>query len=149
MPQSHPTTSPVRFLSHVRFLARKAEWNAHRNFNVGAVLVVTLGYGPRTIWQDCTFVVWSNNSQDSMGTPCGPVRASYGPSTEIFNVFHILRDPYGARAGPVRVPYGTLTDTQWNWHKQNWQKSRTGVVFCRAGPVRAPCGFRTGCSRAV
>ena len=32
MPQSHPTTDPVRFLSLVRFLARKAEWSARRNF---------------------------------------------------------------------------------------------------------------------
>ena len=32
MPQSHPTTDPVRFLSPVRFLARKAEWSARRNF---------------------------------------------------------------------------------------------------------------------
>ena len=32
MPQSHPTTGPVRFLSPVRFLARKAEWSARRNF---------------------------------------------------------------------------------------------------------------------
>ena len=74
-----------------------------------------------------------------------PVRASYGPRTGIFNVFHILLDPYGARAGPARVPYGALTDTQGNWHNQNWQKSRTGVVFCSTGPY----GPRTGPARAV
>ena len=28
MPQSHPTTGPIQFLSPVRFLARKAEWSA-------------------------------------------------------------------------------------------------------------------------
>ena len=32
MPQSHPTTDPERFLSPVRYLARKAEWSARRNF---------------------------------------------------------------------------------------------------------------------
>ena len=32
LPQSHPTTGPIRFLSPVRFLARKAEWSAHKNF---------------------------------------------------------------------------------------------------------------------
>ena len=32
MPQSHPTTGPVRILSPVRFLARKAEWSARTNF---------------------------------------------------------------------------------------------------------------------
>ena len=32
MPQSHPTTDPVRFLTPVRFLARKTERSANRNF---------------------------------------------------------------------------------------------------------------------
>ena len=32
MPQSHPTVGPIRFLSPVRFLSRKAEWSARRNF---------------------------------------------------------------------------------------------------------------------
>ena len=67
MPQSHPTTGPIRFLSPVRFL-------------------------------------------DSMGTRAGPVRASYGPRTEIFNVFHILRDPCGTRKGAVRQPYGHVRE---------------------------------------
>ena len=78
-----------------------------------------------------------------------PVRASCGPRTGIFNVFHILQDPYGARAGPARVPYGALTDTQGTWHNHNWQKSRTGVVFCRTVPVRAPYGSRTGCLKSL
>ena len=73
------------------------------------------------------------------------VRASYRSRTGIFNVFHILWDPYGARAGPARMPYGALMDTQGNWHNQNWQTSHTGVVFCRTGPVRAPHGLFTGC----
>ena len=34
MPQSHPPTAPVRFLSPVRFLARKAEWSARRNLTL-------------------------------------------------------------------------------------------------------------------
>ena len=32
MPQSHPTTGPVRFLAPVRFLSCKAELSARRNF---------------------------------------------------------------------------------------------------------------------
>ena len=40
-----------------------------------------------------------------------PVRTSCGPHTGIFNVFHILRDPYGARVRPSRVPCGAFTDT--------------------------------------
>ena len=73
----------------------------------------------------------------------GPVRASYGPRTGIFHVFL----SYGARAGPSRVPYGSLTDTYGNSHKQNWQNARTGVVFGRTAPARAPHGLFPGCSR--
>ena len=75
--------------------------------------------------------------------------ASYGPRAEIFNVFPILRDPYGARVGPARVPYGSLTDTYGNWHNQNWQNSRTGAVFGRTGPVRAPQELFTGCLQSL
>ena len=80
-----------------------------------------------------------------------PIRASYGPRTGIFNVFHILRDPCGARAWPTRVPYGALTDTQLqeNWHNWNLQKSHTGVVFGRTGPLRSPHGLFTGCLRSL
>ena len=78
-----------------------------------------------------------------------PVRCPYGhrtgPARESSKIFI----SYGARAWPARVPYGALTDTQGNWHNHNWQKSRTGVVFGRTGPVRAPHGHRTGCSQAV
>ena len=102
--------------------------------------MVTLGYGP--VRFDTTVHLWFGRL--ILRTPsvprAGPVRASYGPRTEIINVFHILRDPYGARAGPARVPYGSLADTQGNWHNQNWQNSRTGVVFGRTMPVRAPHG---------
>ena len=107
--------------------------------------MVTLGYGP--VRFDTTVHLWFGRL--ILRTPsvprAGPVPASYGPRTEIINVFHILRDPYGARAGPARVPYGSLADTQGNWHNQNWQNSRTGVVFGRTGPLRAPQGLFTGC----
>ena len=149
MPQSHPTTGPVRFLSPVRFLARKAEWSARRNFTSVLFSWSHQARGPVRL---DTAVYWWFGWIIRM-TPrvprAVPVRASYGPRTGIFNVFHILRDPYGARAGPARVPYGALTDTQGNWHNQNWQKSRTGVVFCRTGPVRGPHGLFTGCLKSL
>ena len=106
MPQSHPTTGPERFLSPVRFLVRKAD------FYVGAVSVVTSGYGPRTAWDGCILMFGLNSSQDSTGkpTPCDARAGIVRPRTGIFNVFHILRDPYWARAWPARVPYGALTD---------------------------------------
>ena len=60
--------------------------------------------GPRTVWHGCALTVWSNNSQNCTGIPCGhrtsPVRES--------SMFFIS---YGARAGPAKVPYDSLTDT--------------------------------------
>ena len=149
MPQSHPNTGPVRFLSPVRFLARKAEWSARRNFT--SVLFSWSHQATGPVRLDTAVYLWFGwiIRMTPRVPRVVPVRASYGPRTGIFNVFHILRAPYGARAGPARVPYGALTDTQGNWHDQNLQKSRTGVVFCRTGPVRTPYGPHTGCSRAV
>ena len=87
-------------------------------------------------------MVWLNNSQDSTGIPCGrsagAVRAQHGN----LQCFSYPTGPVRARARPARVPYGALTDTWENWHNQNWQKSGTGVVFDRTGPVRAPYGPR-------
>ena len=123
MPQSHPTTGPVRFSSPVRFLDRKAEWSARRNF---------------------TSVLFSWSHQAT-----GPVRLD----TAVYLWFGwiIRMTPRVPRVVPVRASYGPrtvperVTDTQGNWHNQNWQKSRTGVVFCRTGPVRFPHGLFTGC----
>ena len=149
MPQSHPTMGPVRFLSPVRFLARKAEWSARRNFTSVLFSWSHQATGPMRL--DTAVYLWFGwiIRMTPRVPRAVPVRALHGPRKGIFNVFHILQGPYGARAGPARVPYGALTDTQGNWLNQNWQKSRTGVVFCRTGPVRAPNGSRTGCSRAV
>ena len=140
MPQSHPTMGPVRFLSPIPFLARKAEWSTRTNFT--SVLVVTLGYGPRTIWHDCTLVVWSNNSQDSMGTPC---RARAG----IVRAPHENLQCFSYPTGPVRGPQGCHTAALWT--SKGIDTTRIGKTPARASylDVRAPYGPRRGCSRAV
>ena len=142
MPQSHPTAGPVRFSSPVRFLARKAEWSTRRNFT--SVLFSWSHQATGPVRLDTAVYLWFGwiIRMTPRVPRAVPVRASYGPRTRIFIFFHILRDPYGARAGPARVP--SLTDTQGNWHNRNWQKSRTGVVFCRTGPVRSPHELFTG-----
>ena len=141
MPQSHPTTGAVRFLSPEWFLAHKAEWSARRNFT--SVLFSWSHQATGPVRLDTAVYLWFGwiIRMTPRVPRAVPVRASCGPRTGIFNVFHILRDPYGARAGPARVPYGALTDTQGNWHNQNWQKSCTGIVFCRTGPARAVYGL--------
>ena len=109
--------------------------------------MVTLGYGPRTIWHDCTLMVWSNNSQDSMGTPCGARTGIVRAPHENLQCFSYptgpVRGPCGTRKGAVRQPYGHVNlgiDT-----------TRIGKTPARASylTVRDPYGRRRGCSRAV
>ena len=111
MPQSHPTTGPVRFLSPVRFLARKAEWSARRNFT--SVLFSWSHQATGPVRLDTAVHLWFGRMiRRTPRVPrTMPVRASCGPRKGIFNVFHILRGPYGAREGPARVPCDTLVDT--------------------------------------
>ena len=110
MPQSHPTTGSIRFLAPVRFLAREAEWSAHRNFTWCCSRGHNQATGPVRL--DVTVYLWFDRIIRM--TPQGPralvVQASCGPRTGIFNIVHILRDPYGARAGPTRVANGRLAD---------------------------------------
>ena len=107
MPQSHPTTVPVRFVSFGRFLARKAEWSARRNFT--SVLFPWSHQATGPVRPDTSAYLWFGwMIRRTLRVPRAmPVRASCGPRTGIFNVFRILRDPYGARAGPARVPLRT------------------------------------------
>ena len=119
MPQSHPNTGPVGFLASVRFLARKAEWSAHK------VLHQCCSCGH--IRLDTAVNLWFDRIIHK--TPhrprAMPVWVSYGP----------------ARGSPMFfISYGITA-----WHNQNLQQSRTGNVCCRTGPVRAPCGQFMGC----
>ena len=134
IPESHPTTGPVRFLAPIRFLVRNTEWSARRNFTpvlfswphqpTGPVRLGTAGH----VWFDRII------RRTPHGHRAMPVRASYGPRTGISNVFHF-----------VRGPCGTLTDTLGNWHTQNLQKSRTASYEGVPGPY-GPC---TCCARSV
>ena len=107
--------------------------------------MVTLGYGPRAIWHDWTLMVWSNNSQDSMGIPCGARTGSYGLRTEIFNVFHILRDPCGTRKGAVRQPYGHVRELTQPELAELPHGRRIWPYGAHTAPLRAPQGLFTGC----
>ena len=80
-----------------------------------------------------------------MRCPYGPRRAPCGN----LQCFSYPAGPIRARAWPARVPYDALTDTQGNWRNQNWQESRTGAVFCRTGPTRAPYGLYMGCLKSI
>ena len=108
MPQSHPTTGPVRFLSPVRFIARKARnftsvllsWSNQTTGPVRLDTAVHFGFGqiflrtprvPRTI----------------------PVRASYerGRESSMFFIpYGIRTGPHGTRKRAVRHPYGQVRE---------------------------------------
>ena len=96
----------------------------------------------RTVWHGCTLMVWSNNSQDSTGTPCGArtgiVRAPHGNLPCFSYPTGPVRDPQGCRTAAVRTRKGIDT-------------IRIGKTPARASylAVRGPYGPRTGCSRAV
>ena len=76
--------------------------------------MVTLGYGPRTVWHGCTLMVWSNDSQDSTGTPCGArtgiVRAPHGNLRCYTYPTGPVRGPCGTLKGVVRQPYGHVKE---------------------------------------
>ena len=114
--------------------------DASLEFDVGAVLVVTSGYGPRTVWHGCTLMVWSNDSQDFTGTRAMPVRTSFGPRKGIFNVFI----SYGTRMVPVRDPQGRRT-TPLRTRKELIQPELTKSYLAVRGPLRTPHGLFTGC----
>ena len=106
--------------------------------------MVTLGYGPRTIWHDCTLMVRSNNSQDSMGTPCGVrtgiVRAPHGNLQCFSYPTGPVRDPQECRTTALRTRKGIDT-------------TRIGKTSTRASylAIRGPCGplTFTGCLQSL
>ena len=89
---------PHTILLPVRFLARKAEWSARRNFM--SVLFPWSHQATGPVRLDTSAYLW-------------PVRASYGPRSGIFFFFI----SYGTRTGPcvtrksaVRRPYGHVRE---------------------------------------
>ena len=132
MPQSHPTAVPVRFLSPVRFLARKAGWSARGNFTsvlfpwshqaTGSVRIYTSVY----LWFDWIIrrIPWVPRSmparESSMffisygtrtGHVCDPQRCRKAPlrTCKGIDTTKIGKIPHGRRILAVRDPHGPLT----------------------------------------
>ena len=131
---------PRTILAPVRFLARKAEWSARRNFTLVLFSWSHQATGP--VRFHTAVHIWCDrmNRRTPHGPRAMPVRASHGPRTGISYLFNNLQGPYGARARPARVPYDTFTYTYGKWHNQKLQKSNKGLGCSRTGPVWAPCG---------
>ena len=95
-------------------------------------------------------MVWSNNSQDSMGTPRGAlsgiVRAPHGN----FQCFSYpttvpVRGPCGTRKGVVRQPYGHVRELTQPELAKLPHGRRIWPYGARMGPLWAPYGLLTGC----
>ena len=142
---AHPNTGPVRFLSPVRFFARKVEWSARRIFTSvlfswphqttgparldTAVHMVHLWFGKmirRTPRVPRTGIARApQGNLQCFSYPTGPVR---GP----------LRDPQGCRTTPL-------------WTRKGIDTTKIDKNPARAWylAVRGPYGLRTGCSLVV
>ena len=136
------------FLSPVRFLARTAEWSPRRNFTPVLFSWSHQATGPAR--HDTAVHLWFDPiiRKTPHGPRAIPVRAWYGPRTEISNVFISngtrtgpLRDTQGCRTAPLRARKGIDTT--------RICKSHTGVVNGRAGHLRSPHGLFTGCLRSL
>ena len=113
MPQSHPTTGPVRFLSPVRFLARKAEWSARRNF--ASVLFPWSHQATGPVRLDTSAYLWFGwiIRRTPRVPRAMPVRALTGPhgNIECFSYpMGPVRGPCVTRKGAVRRPYGHVME---------------------------------------
>ena len=101
------------------------------------------------IWHDCTLMVWSNNYQNSMGTPCG-ARTGPTPKSPMFLI------SYGTRTGPMWDPQGCRTPDLRT--RKGIDTTRIGKTptrrriwpyRARTGPLRAPQGLFTGCLQSL
>ena len=111
MHQSHPTTAPIRFLSPVRFIARKAEWSVRRNFAsvlfswshqaTGPVRLDTAAY----LWFGWIIrrTPWVPPVRCPYGHRTGPARESSMFFISYWTSTGLVRDPQGCRTEPLRT----------------------------------------------
>ena len=135
MPQSHPKTGPVRFLSPMRFLARKAEWRTRRNFTS----VLSRGHirlrTPYALARLYTYGL----AEWCAGLHGYPVRCPYrhraGPALES-SMFS-----YPTRKGAVRHPKGHVRKLIQPELKKIPLGRRIWPCGARTGPLRSPHGL--------
>ena len=98
-------------------------------------------------------MVWSNNSQDSMGTPCGArtgiVRAQHGNLQCFSYPTGPVRGPCGTRKGAVRQPYGHVRELTQPELAKLPHGRRIWPYGARTGLLRAPQGLFTDCLESL
>ena len=90
-------------------------------------------------------MVWSNDSQDSMGTPCGARAGTHG-NLQCFS-YHTgpVWGPCGTRKGAVRQPYGHVRELTQPESAKLQHGRRIWPYGVRTGPLWTPQGLFTGC----
>ena len=146
MPQSHPTSGPVRFLSPVRFLVRKAEWSSRRNLT--SVLFPWSHQATGPVRLDTAAYLWFGwiIRRTPRVPRAMPVRASYARESSIFFISYgtrtgQVRDPQGCLVAPLRIRKGIDTSII----GKNPARASYLTVRARMGPFRSPHGLFTGC----
>ena len=127
----------VQFLTPVRFLARKTEWRARKNFTQVLFTWSHHATGPVLVGTDTHLNFVKNKSQSS-------TRAHHGHRTGPTRDPSLCSILHGSRTRSTRVPCEThkgavrqsYVYTSCLVKAINW-KSRTGVVCGQAGPVGA------------
>ena len=94
-------------------------------------------------------MVWSTNSQDSIGSPCGArtgiVRAPHGNHQCFSYPTGPVRGPCGTRKGAVRQSCGHARELTQPELAKLPHGRRIWPYGTRTGPLRAPQGLFTGC----
>ena len=98
-------------------------------------------------------MVWSNNSQDSMGTPCGTrtgiARAPHGNHQCFSYLTGPVLGPCGTRKGVVRQPYGHVRELTQPELAKLPHVRRIWPYGVRTVPLRAQQGLYTGCLQSL
>ena len=148
MPQSHPTMAPVRFLSPVRFIARKAEWSVRRNF--ASVLFSWSHQATGPVRLDTAAYLWFGwiIRRTPWVPPCdartGIVRGPHGNLQCFSYPTGPVRGSCGTRKGAVQRPYGHIRElTQPELAKIPHGRRIWPYGAC-TDPLRSPHGLFTG-----
>ena len=108
---------PRSILTHVRFLARKADWSARRNFTPVLFSWAHQATGPVRLDTAVHFLWFDQIIRRTPHEPrTMPTRASYRLCTRISNVFHILINYADHKAelnNPMWLHIGAMTELSW------------------------------------
>ena len=151
LPQSHPTTGPVRFYHPYDFL-RVVEWSGRRDFM--SELFSWSHQATDPVRLDTAVYLWFGwIIRRTPWLPCAvPVRASYVPRTGIYNVFAYATGPVRGQCvthkGAVRRSCGHARELAQPAMAKIPRERRIWPYGARRGLLRSPRGLSKGCLKS-